>query len=324
MTLKEIAERMEADAFLKNCDISVLVEDWKDEIFWQAVIKKQFPHYKIDFPYSEAKGSDAVLKYKDFVNKKLIICIDSDNKYLYTENHDLFKNYIFHTYVYNIENFQCNPNSLKQICKEIVLLDNFDFQNFLKKLSETISPILYFWLYIYETSYKEGKEILSVKKIRKVLKLKSEEIDITNIEETFIKLKENIEILLNELKTTMDWYDSAVEYNIPDIKEKLSKQNILIDEIYLFFNGHIIFENIITPLLNSVITKLKQDKISEIKETLKNAKGKVLEENLKQFENITNKDVATKLSDNFNYAINNLENNEWMTKIFNDFRRLKD
>ena len=324
MTLKEIAERMEADAFLKNCDISVLVEDWKDEIFWQAVIKKQFPHYKIDFPYSEAKGSDAVLKYKDFVNKKLIICIDSDNKYLYTENHDLFKNYIFHTYVYNIENFQCNPNSLKQICKEIVLLDNFDFQNFLKKLSETISPILYFWLYIYETSYKEGKEILSAKKIRKVLKLKSEEIDITNIEETFIKLKENIEILLNELKTTMDWYDSAVEYNIPDIKEKLSKQNILIDEIYLFFNGHIIFENIITPLLNSVITKLKQDKISEIKETLKNAKGKVLEENLKQFENITNKDVATKLSDNFNYAINNLENNEWMTKIFNDFRRLKD
>ncbi len=99
MTFKEIAERMEADAFFKDCDISVLVEDWKDEIFWQAVIKKQFPHYKIDFPYSGAKGSSSILKYRNYVNKNLIICIDSDNKYLYTKNDD-FSEYIFQTYVY--------------------------------------------------------------------------------------------------------------------------------------------------------------------------------------------------------------------------------
>jgi len=33
MTNKDIAEKMQEDAFMKDCNISVLVEDWKDEIF---------------------------------------------------------------------------------------------------------------------------------------------------------------------------------------------------------------------------------------------------------------------------------------------------
>ncbi len=129
-----------------------------------------------------------------------------------------------------------------------------------------------------------------------------------------------IENLLVELKTVMDWNDSEIEHIQKEIKDELNKQNIRNEELYLFFNGHIIFENMVTPLLNSVIKKLKQEKISEIKETLKNAKGKVLAENLKQFENIASKDITTKLSDNFNYAINDFENDKWMTKIFESLK----
>jgi hypothetical protein len=78
---QEIAERMKADAFHKGCDLSALVEDIYDERFWECIIENVKPNLKnkIDFPNPTPKGTrgkDILKKFKSFVDKKFIICID--------------------------------------------------------------------------------------------------------------------------------------------------------------------------------------------------------------------------------------------------------
>ena len=86
---QEIVERMRADAFHNGCNISVLVEDIYDEEFWRLIIENAQPNLinRIYFPsYINKKGTrgkDILKKYQSCVNKKFIICIDSDCEYLY-------------------------------------------------------------------------------------------------------------------------------------------------------------------------------------------------------------------------------------------------
>jgi hypothetical protein len=105
---KEIAQRMEEDAFHRGCHLSVLVEDIYDERFWQSLIEYVKPSLinKIDFPnptLNGTRGKDILKKYEDFVNEKIIICIDSDCEYLYNNEEDLWycQNYIYHTVVFS-------------------------------------------------------------------------------------------------------------------------------------------------------------------------------------------------------------------------------
>ncbi|RKZ80344.1 MAG: hypothetical protein DRR19_23725 [Candidatus Parabeggiatoa sp. nov. 1] len=106
---------MEADAFHRRCDISVLVEDIYDQRFWECIIENVKPDLtdKIDFPNPTPKGTrgtDVLKKFKHFVKKKFIICIDSDSEYLYNNNAWYLDDYIYNTIVYSKENFREQPN----------------------------------------------------------------------------------------------------------------------------------------------------------------------------------------------------------------------
>jgi len=324
MTDRQIAERMQEDAFMKGCDIAVLVEDWKDEIFWATVIKKALPRCKLDFPYQSTRGKDAILKYKEFVNNRFIICVDSDNTYLFTEKHYLEKDFIFHTYTYNIESYQCNPNSLKQLCKEIVINDNFNFTDFFTHFSEITATLFYFWIYVYSSNIKIGKSILNKENLENIFSYKWNEIkNLSEINTVLQHFTQNINKLLYTLYQAIPWYESVLKTEIPAIKEKIKKQfHINENELFLFFNGHVIFEKIAMPLLETVIKFLKKEKINEINSTLKNSKGNVLAESLKKYENMTRLDLKTKMNDNYNFAINNYETDKWMMKIITDIKKV--
>lgn len=102
---KELAQRMEEDAFHKGCYLSVLLEDIYDERFWECIIEYVRPNLKdkIDFPNPTPKGT----RGKDILKK--FICIDSDCEYLYDNNAWYVADYIYNTIVYSKENFQCAP-----------------------------------------------------------------------------------------------------------------------------------------------------------------------------------------------------------------------
>ncbi|MBD2148227.1 DUF4435 domain-containing protein [Sphaerospermopsis sp. FACHB-1194] len=104
-----LAKRMVEDAWMRGCDISVLVEDIYDQRLWECIIENVKPELrdKIDFPNPVPKGTrgkDVLKKFKDFVSEKLIICVDSDCEYLYDDQVWYIAKYIYHTVVYSKEN----------------------------------------------------------------------------------------------------------------------------------------------------------------------------------------------------------------------------
>jgi hypothetical protein len=77
---KELAERMEADAFHRGCALSVLVEDIYDQRFWECLIENVKPDLKdkIDFPNPTPKGTrgkNILKQYKSFVKKILLFAL---------------------------------------------------------------------------------------------------------------------------------------------------------------------------------------------------------------------------------------------------------
>ncbi len=151
---KELAERMKEDAFHKGCYLSVLVEDIYDQRFWECIIENVKPSLKdkIDFPNpvpEGTRGTGILKKFKSFVKKEFIICIDSDCEYLYDENAWYITDYIYNTIVYSKENFQCNHLSLNEICKDLTA-KSYNFESLLKNISLKVSPLFYIWLYFKE------------------------------------------------------------------------------------------------------------------------------------------------------------------------------
>ncbi len=82
------------------------------------------------------------------VGRDMIACVDADYDYLLqgaTEmSQQMLENpYIFHTYAYAIENFQCYAKGLHETCVMVTLNDHriFDFERFLQSYSHTIWPL---------------------------------------------------------------------------------------------------------------------------------------------------------------------------------------
>ncbi len=146
-----LAQTMKEDALLRGCELSVLVEDIYDEMFWRCIIEYVRPNLrdKIDFPNPSPKGTrgtNILQKFKDFVEEDFIICIDSDCEYLYNDKAWYIAKYIYHTIVYSRENFQCNHLSLNEICKDLTT-KSYDFKSLFEKISRKISPLFYVWLH---------------------------------------------------------------------------------------------------------------------------------------------------------------------------------
>ena len=51
--------------------------------------------------------------------------------------------YVFHTYVYAIENYQCYAPSLHNVCVSVTLNDHriFDFRDYFQQFSEALFPL---------------------------------------------------------------------------------------------------------------------------------------------------------------------------------------
>jgi hypothetical protein len=58
-TYKEISERIQADAFHRDCNLSVLCEDIHDNSFWRCIIEDAKPCLKdkLDFPLESRRNT---------------------------------------------------------------------------------------------------------------------------------------------------------------------------------------------------------------------------------------------------------------------------
>jgi len=319
-----IAERMEADACMNGLDLSVLVEDIYDQRFWECIIENVKPDLKdkIDFPNPTPKGTrgkDILEKFRNYVSKKIIICVDSDCEYLYDHNvwYIDIAEYIYHTVVYSKENFQCHHLSLNEIPKNLTT-KRYDFKNLFENISRRVSPIFYFWFYSKETNFRDFDTLVNNETFKKILSFEGTQFQNLGDENILYQsIEDRVNYILQDIKNSMGeaWYDATVENDIPEIRQRLTeKYSIHEEEILAFCSGHSVLEEFVQPFMEKIIEILKNQKIEELKQTINQASERVIHERVSSIEKMAKKDIVTELSDSFTYIIyHNVDQN--MEKI---------
>ena len=315
-TYKEISERIVADAFHRGCNLSVLCEDIYDNGFWRCIIEHTEPSLKdkLDFPNPSPKGTrgkDVLKKFKNYVNKKMIICVDSDCEYLYDNKVWYIGTYIYHTIVHSRENFQCNHFSLNEICKQIAD-KSYDFRTMFERVSQKISILFYIWIHLKETgNYSRFDGIINNEQFSKILEFQTIQFnsleDEINLERA---IEDRVERVLKDIEASMGegWYQSVIEYEVPLIRDKLIKlYGIHQEETLSFFYGHGVLENLVEPLTIKITDLLKKLRIEEVKRELSQASENDINNTIDRIENASKQDVKTKINDSFQYIIYAIE-----------------
>jgi hypothetical protein len=296
-----------------------LVEDVYDEEFWRLIIENVKPNLrnKIYFPYPSKKGTrgkDTLKKFREFVNKKFIICIDSDCEYLYDNNVWYIADYIYHTVVYSKENFQCNHFSLNEICKSLTT-ENYDFSSLLENISRRVSPLFYVWFYFKEINYNNVEHLINNEAFARILNFQDSQFDNIGDENIlFQNIEDRVKNILQNLKNVMDndsWYESIFTIDIPNIQNRLIEQySIHPEDILSFCCGHGVLDQFVEPFMRKLITILKNLKIEEVKQAL--SEDKNIDNTISRIENIARRDIKTMLNTSLIYLLlyNAVENQQ--------------
>lgn len=270
----ELDYYIEQYTLFEDYELVAFLESEEDERFWGFIFDKSIPNKKIAFDsYSKEgkQGKKAVLKYKTAIlnqNAKAMICIDSDFDYI-ASNDDINENpFIFQTYTYSVENYACCAKSLDNLCKTL-LINNFNFEKFLKNYSKIISELLILDIVLKD----ESTEINNFYK---------HDINIDTINNNGNKflqnLKDKIDVKTVEIKTNFTINTASVT----KIKDKITQDELLnSDFLHLYINGHIIFD-----LIKNILITLYQDSHKQNLEKLKESfSGKHLGDKINELNN---------------------------------------
>lgn len=270
----------------KNLEgLAVRVENEKDESFWRPIIESIIPNKSLEFytffnEASTTKGKTDIKKYIDFADKDLIFCIDADYDYLLQNTDYIGKSFVFHTYVYAIENIYSYAKGLKVTLEKATNTEGvpFDFEDFFKEYSNIIYDLLCFSL--YSEKIKDG--ILSRENCGKIAGFNK----LINIENDLIELKIKLE---KEAETIKNQYESIDDFN--SFLIRLNELGFNKNNAYLFLRGHDLFDKVTIKLLKFLgynilqikFDELRQlDNVHEIKNLNKQLKTKHFEQHLLQ------------------------------------------
>ena len=142
--------------------VTVYVENESDKPFWKRIFNRHKIKTKI-YPASRdslGRGKPAVLKHKGKVGQYYILCVDSDYDFLLQNSTEMSRlintnPYIFQTYTYSTENYQCFAESLEMVVLDATLEESaeiFDYISFLQDYSSIIYD-----LFIYSFHNEKNK-----------------------------------------------------------------------------------------------------------------------------------------------------------------------
>ena len=251
-------------------DTAVRVESDADVDFWKFILTTTLPHIQFEFfPQSMQNGSGKkeVLLLKNYTDRELVLCIDADYDYLLQKTEFISKPFVFHTYVYAIENIFSYAEGLKETLEKALNMERsdipnafgtegvtFDFKTFFKKYS----AIIYDWLSysLYSEKIKDG--LLSRENCGKMAGFDK----FYNIENDLIELKIKLEkesvIFKNQYENSDDFYSFLKQLN--DLG--FNKNNA-----YLFLRGHDLFDSVTVKLLKFIGYNLLQIKYDELRKS---------------------------------------------------------
>ena len=250
--------------------VLVYVESDDDISFWRGVLDP-FERYGIRFdihlPIQDnfaARGKPAVLEFSNRAGSNLILCVDSDYDYLLqnTTEQSLGINsnpYIFQTYAYSIENFQCYAKSLHLVCAQSSKNDKrlIDFEVFMSFYSAIVYP-----LFLWSVHFLMKKDYYSfpLSEFWNTIKI----LDKVNYEEQFDTVIKGIKARVME---KVDILEHQFAHDIPHITtlaKDMRDLGVEPENTYLFIQGHTLRENVVIILLKHLVHELSNQKFAQI------------------------------------------------------------
>lgn len=199
------------------------------------------------------------------VGRDMIACVDADYDYILqgaTEmSRQMLENpYIFHTYAYAIENFQCYAKGLHETCVMVTLNDHriFNFERFLQSYSQTIWP-LFVWHVVFLQRRKMTMHF-DMCEFNKVVVLPS--VRIQNPKWAIEYLSKKVRAKMFQLERRFPKLKDA----LPETERMLRDLGINDNNTYLYIQGHHLFDLVVSPVVQTVCDILRNEQENDIRD----------------------------------------------------------
>ena len=252
--------------------IVVYVESYDDVFFWRSVLGR-YEDDKLTFDimlpsrnlHLDRGKKAAISNMLKGVGRDMIACVDADYDYILqgaTEmSRQMLENpYIFHTYAYAIENFQCYAKGLHETCVMVTLNDHriFNFERFLLSYSQTIWP-LFVWHVVFLQRRKMTMHF-DMCEFNKVVVLPS--VRIQNPKWAIEYLSKKVRAKMFQLGRRFPKLKDA----LPETERMLRDLGINDNNTYLYIQGHHLFDLVVSPVVQTVCDILRNEQENDIRD----------------------------------------------------------
>ncbi|MBR1388214.1 MAG: DUF4435 domain-containing protein [Prevotella sp.] len=257
--------------------IVAYVESYDDIYFWRTVLSefeddKRYFEVMLPSKVNLTRGKKSVLMNfisqesgdgnHDVLGKDMIACVDADYDYLLQgataqSRRVLESPYVFHTYVYAIENFQCYAPSLHNVCVSVTLNDHriFDFRAYFQQFSEALFPLFVWSVMLYRNGNYSKFTITDFNRIAD-----PGGFNVQNPDPSIANVKRKVHTKINELQRQFP--DAKEEYL--KTKDDIKALGVTPQTTYLYIQGHHLFDTVVSPILSKVCNLLRQERQNEI------------------------------------------------------------
>lgn len=249
--------------------IVAYVESYDDVYFWRMVLSEfedDTRYFEVMLPSKMklSKGKKQVLMnmVKNKVGADMIACVDADYDFLEQGTNPMSKYiidnpYVFHTYVYAIENYQCYAPSLHDVCVMVTLNDHlvFDFDDWFAQYSQAVFPLFVWSIWYYRRGEHNDFSITDFNRVIETgnFNLQNPYRGISNVRQ---KVGRRVMQLQRENPDAKESYLA--------LKEELKALGITPDTTYLYIQGHHVFDKVVLPMMNKICEKLRRERENEI------------------------------------------------------------
>jgi hypothetical protein len=321
----EAANRLRGSHARKK--IVVYVESFNDVFFWSQLLRplETDQHYfEVMLPSRTSLSKGKKIAMGNRLGNYMIACVDADYDYLLqgateTSEKVCHSPYVFHTYVYAIENFQCYAPSLHQVCVMSTLNDHriFDFEEFLAEYSRIIWPLFVWNVWAYRYGCYSHFSMLDFYHV-----VVLDQLNFYHPEQTLATLKKKVNSKIAKLQHLFPQGKKTYK----PFMEQLLALGISPQETYLYMRGHDVYDGIVAPILTNICEVLRREREREIRQLAEHAiqmqnelaayqhSTACVEEMLRKQTGYTNSPNYQRIIENIHQHLLNLESDEKNTK----------
>ncbi len=247
--------------------IVAYVESYDDIYFWRTVLsrfedKTRFFEVMLPSKLNLSRGKKSVLMNFVTPGPDMIACVDADYDFLLQGATEQSRNvlgspYVFHTYVYAIENYQCYAPSLHDVCVAVTLNDHrlFDFSEYFQLYSEAIFPLFVWNIMLYRNGNHSRFSITDFNRVTD-----PGGFNVQQPMPSLLNVRRKVGVKIRELQRQFP--DAKEEYL--KLKDELKRLGVTPQTTYLYVQGHHLFDGVVSPILTKVCNLLRQERQQEI------------------------------------------------------------